>query len=171
MVALWNRADHYIFALWFLSSSLFPRLISAVADWMSAILPHMVLPSDAGLKRAACGSLKIQTQKSRQKSPSGTMAQFCRAISSQGRHVSTIGKKLLNSNISFRCPHNMVNFGPLTAVMAGFPNPLPDTLHLLLVGFSVYPCVFGRAYACLPGCVYLCLAVRTLTRLAARTCV
>jgi len=23
MVALWNRADHYIFALWFLSSSFF----------------------------------------------------------------------------------------------------------------------------------------------------
>jgi len=28
MVALWNRAEHYIFALWFLLSSLFfPRLI------------------------------------------------------------------------------------------------------------------------------------------------
>jgi len=25
MVALWNRADHYIFMLWFLSSSFFPR--------------------------------------------------------------------------------------------------------------------------------------------------
>ena len=47
MVALWNRADHYIFALWFLLlllSSFFPRLISAVADWMSAILLHMVWP-------------------------------------------------------------------------------------------------------------------------------
>jgi len=48
MVALWNRADHYIFALWlllsFFSLSFFPRLISAVADWMSAILPHMVWP-------------------------------------------------------------------------------------------------------------------------------
>ena len=47
VVALWNRADHYIFILWFLLSSsyfLFPRLISAVADWMSAILPHMVWP-------------------------------------------------------------------------------------------------------------------------------
>jgi len=44
-VALWNRADHYIFALWFLLLfSFFPRLISAVADWMSAILPHMVWP-------------------------------------------------------------------------------------------------------------------------------
>jgi len=46
MVALWNRADHYIFALWFLLllSSFFPHLISAVADWMSTILPHMVWP-------------------------------------------------------------------------------------------------------------------------------
>jgi len=42
MVALWNRADHYIFALWLLLLSFFPRLISAAADWMSAILPHMV---------------------------------------------------------------------------------------------------------------------------------
>jgi len=45
MVALWNRADHYIFALvsFFLCSFFFfPRLISAVADWMSAILPHGV---------------------------------------------------------------------------------------------------------------------------------
>ena len=45
--------------------------------------------------------------------------------------------------------------------MAGFPNPLPDTLYLLLVGLFVYACVFGRAYACLPGCSYLCLAART----------
>ena len=70
MVALWNRADHYIFILWFLLFLLmvalwnretiyifmlwfvlsfflllfFPRLISAAADWMSAILPHMVWP-------------------------------------------------------------------------------------------------------------------------------
>jgi len=43
------------------------------------------------------------------------MAQICRAISSQLRHVLTIGKKLLNSNTSSTCPHNMVNFGPLSA--------------------------------------------------------
>jgi len=30
-------------------------------------------------------------------------------------YVSTIGKKLLNSNMSSTCPHNMANFGPLTA--------------------------------------------------------
>ena len=41
----------------------------------------------------------------------GTIAQLCRAISSQPRHVSTIGKKLISST----CPDNMVNFGPLAA--------------------------------------------------------
>jgi len=46
MVALCNRAYHYIFALWFLSSIylFFPRLISAAADWMSTILLHMAWP-------------------------------------------------------------------------------------------------------------------------------
>jgi len=35
MVALWNRAGHYIFVLWFLSFFFyFYRLISSVADWM-----------------------------------------------------------------------------------------------------------------------------------------
>ena len=42
----------------------------------------------------------------------GTIAQLCRTVSSQLRHVSTMGKNLLNSNT---CPHNMVNFGLLTA--------------------------------------------------------
>jgi len=42
MAALCNRCGHYIFALLFLS--FFPRLISAVGDWMSTILPHMVWP-------------------------------------------------------------------------------------------------------------------------------
>jgi len=31
------------------------------------------------------------------------------------RHISTIGEKLLSSNMSSTCPHNMMNFGPLTA--------------------------------------------------------
>jgi len=49
MAALCNSAGHYIFALWFLSSSFFlfsffPRLISAAADWMSTILWHIVWP-------------------------------------------------------------------------------------------------------------------------------
>ena len=42
-----------------------------------------------------------------------TIAQLCRAISSQLRQASTIGKKLLNISISPTCPYNMANFGPL----------------------------------------------------------
>ena len=50
MVALCNRADHYIFMLFLLLLLLlsfflfFPRLISAVGDWMFTILWHMVWP-------------------------------------------------------------------------------------------------------------------------------
>jgi len=46
MVALWNRETIYIFMLWFVLCSffLFPRLISAVGDWMFTILWHMVWP-------------------------------------------------------------------------------------------------------------------------------
>ena len=48
MTALRSRCGHYIFALWFLSifylSFFIPRLISAVGDWISAILRHMVWP-------------------------------------------------------------------------------------------------------------------------------
>jgi len=43
-----------------------------------------------------------------------TIAQLESGYISQPRHVSTIGKKL-SSNMSSRCPHNMVNIGRLTA--------------------------------------------------------
>ena len=57
----------------------------------------------------------------RKKSPKNrhmrSITQVCRAIFSQLRHLSTIGKHFLNSrpNISSTCPYNKVNFGPLTA--------------------------------------------------------
>jgi len=44
-----------------------------------------------------------------------TIAQLCRAISPQLRHVSAIEKNVLSSNISLTCLYNMVNFGPLAA--------------------------------------------------------
>ena len=68
MVALWNRADHYIFI-------------------MSFVVVLLLLSSFF----------------------------LCRAISSQLKHVSTIGKNLLSSNMSSTCPHNTANFGPLAA--------------------------------------------------------
>jgi len=55
---------------------------------------------------------KYRTQKNRH---FGTIGQLCRAVSSQLRHVSTIGKSLLNAGTSSTCPHNMANFGLLTA--------------------------------------------------------
>jgi len=42
------------------------------------------------------------------------IARLCRAISSQLRYISTVGKKPLNSNISSIRLHNMANFGALT---------------------------------------------------------
>jgi len=44
-----------------------------------------------------------------------SIAQHCRAISSQLRHILTIGKKLVNQQYLLTCPYNMVNFGPLAA--------------------------------------------------------
>jgi len=65
------------------------------------------------MKCAACSSLKIQDAKNHHLC---TIAQCCRIVCLQLRHVSTIRKKnLLNSNISSTCPHNTVNFRPLTA--------------------------------------------------------
>ena len=58
---------------------------------------------------------KYRTQKSPKIRHLGTIAQLCLAVSSQRRHISTIGKKILNSNISSTCSHNTANFGPLTA--------------------------------------------------------
>ena len=59
-----NRADRYILPCgFFLSSSIFPHLISAVGDWMSTILPHMVWPYANLECRSARGSLEIQDAK------------------------------------------------------------------------------------------------------------
>jgi len=120
MVALWNRADHYIFALWLFLSCFFffsPNLSRRRLDVCHTSTHGVALLriSDAGLKPAACGSLKHRMQKVAKNRRLGTIAQICRAISSQLRHISTIGKNLLSSNMSSTCPHNMVNFGPIVA--------------------------------------------------------
>jgi len=59
----------------------------------------------------------------------GTIPQLCCAISSQLRHVSTIGKNLLSSNISSTCAHNMVNFGLLAAEIASGVWGTPATFN------------------------------------------
>jgi len=68
---------------------------------------------DAGLERAARGSLKIQDAKVAKNLPSArhrtTLSGYIFAIKARIDNR----KKLVN--ISSRCPHNMVNFGPVAA--------------------------------------------------------
>ena len=59
----------------------------------------------------------------------GTIAQLQRAISSQLRHVSIIGKNLLSSNISSTCPYNIVNFGSLVAEILSLVWGTPGNLN------------------------------------------
>jgi len=115
MAALCNRAGHIYFHPVVCSFFFFPRLILAIADWMSTILPHMVCLS-ANLEcrcETCCKRLAQNTE--RRKSPSG-------------HHHTTVGpylcnwdtyrqleKNLLSSNIFSTCPRNMVNFVPLAA--------------------------------------------------------
>jgi len=71
MVALWNRADHYISALWFLLSFFsLPNLSRHRLDVCHTFTHGVGLSnktlaqiSDAGLKRAARGSLEMQDAK------------------------------------------------------------------------------------------------------------
>jgi len=130
------------FSLWFLSSiyllSFFiPRLISAVADWMSTILiwcglsANLECRSEMCCTRLAGNTGRKNDAKNRHL---GTIAQLCRAISSQLRHISTIEKKLPSSNISSRCPYNMVNFGPLPAKIVSLVWGTPANFN----GFRVF---------------------------------
>jgi len=99
MAALSKRAGHYIFALqfFFLLSFFFYRLTSAIADWMSTILPHMMWPYCEFRMQVwnvlHAARWKYRTQKSAKIRHLGTIAQLCPTVSSQLRHVSTIGKK------------------------------------------------------------------------------
>jgi len=63
----------------------------------------------------------------------GTIAQLCLAISSQLRHVSSIGKKLLNCNISPTCCYNVVNFGLLVAEIVSLVWGTPANFNCFCV--------------------------------------
>jgi len=99
----------------FLSIFFIPRLISAVADWMSTILRHMMCRSAnfECMSEMCCTRLTENT--GRKKSPSAhhrtTLSGY---IFATKVHIDN-RKNLLNSNISSTCSYNMVNFGPLIA--------------------------------------------------------
>ena len=75
--------------------------------------------TEKNVQQSACICSNFSVVHSYEKSPKilrlRTIAQICRAISSQLRHVSTIEKNLLSPNISPIYPHNIVNFGQLAA--------------------------------------------------------
>ena len=123
---------------------LFPGLISAVADWMSTILWHITCPS-ANLEcrsEMCCTRLaEIQDAKNDAKNRHlRAIAQICRDVFSQLRHELTIGKKMLNSNISSTCLHNTANFGPLAAEIVSVVWGTPANFN----GFRVLPSLLQR---------------------------
>ena len=75
----------------------------------------LVRISDAHLKRAACGSLKIQDVKIAKNSPSAHHRTISSGYTFATKAHIDKRKNLLNSNISPTCPYNMVNFRPLAA--------------------------------------------------------
>ena len=69
-----------------------------------------------------------------------TIPQLCQAITSQLRHMSTVGKNLLSSNLSSTCSHNMVNFGPQATDISWRVWGTPANFN----GFRVLAALFAR---------------------------
>jgi len=79
---------------------------------------------------------KYSTQKWRKKIAIWAPSHNFVGLSSQLRHVSTIGKKnLLSSNIFSTWPYNMANFGPLAAEIVALVWGTPANFN----GFRVLP--------------------------------
>jgi len=98
----------------------FPRLISAVADWMYTILPRIVWPwrefKMQVWKWMCCTRLAGKSgPKNHKKSPSGHHSAILSGYIFATKACVDSRKNLLNSNISPTCLNNMLNFSPLTA--------------------------------------------------------
>jgi len=143
LISLWPPcvadADIIFLPCGFFPSIFFPRLISAVEDWMSTILPYMVWHQGKfrmhvwNLMHAA--RWKYRTKKWRIKSRSGhhptTVLGYIFAIKTRIDNR----KKLLDSNIAPTCPNNMVNFGSLAAEIISLVCGTPANFN----GFRVLP--------------------------------
>jgi len=125
-------------------SSFSPHLFSAVADWMCTILHTWHgLSADLECRSEMC-CMRLAENAGHKNLPSAhnhtTLSGYI------FRHVLTIGKNLLNSNISSICPHNMVNFGPLTAEISwrvwGTPANFNGCLGFVI--FAIWSTDFNR---------------------------
>jgi len=126
MAALRSRCGHYIFTLWFLLSSIFFYFLAYSQPSQIGCLPYFYTWCDlsANLEcrsETSCRQLagNARPKKSLNNRHLGTIAQICRAISSQLRHgtYQQSEKNLLSSNrpISPIYPYDIVNFGLLAA--------------------------------------------------------
>jgi len=139
MVALCNREDHYIFALWFLLSSSafffsspnFSRRRLDVYHTCCGLSANLRCRSETCCTRLAGNRGRKKVAKNRLL---GTIAQLCRAISSQLRYVSTIGKKLVKRQYVLHMSTQYDELGPLAAQI----NPVVSALSLR------HPCKYQR---------------------------
>jgi len=111
MTALSNKAGHYIFALWFLSSFFSPNLSSRRLD----VYFYTWCGSSTNLEcRSEMCCMWLAENAGPKKSPSGhhhtTLSGYIFATKARIHN-----QKKTNSNISSTCLHNMVNFSPLAA--------------------------------------------------------
>ena len=122
MAALWNRAGHYFFPSGFYLSSFYlfflssPNLSSRRLDVYHTSTHGVAYSANSECRSQMCcsarGSLEIQDAK---KLPSAHYRTTLSGCIFATKACIDNRKKMLNSNISSRCPHNMANFGPLTA--------------------------------------------------------
>jgi len=117
MAALCNRAGHIYFhpvvCSSSSSSSLFPRLVSAVTDWMSVPYFHTWCGLSANLEcRSETCCTRLAENTGRKKSPFWHHRTTLSGYIFATKECIDNRKKLLNSNTSSTCPDNTVNFGP-----------------------------------------------------------
>jgi len=110
----------YIFALWFLSFFFFssPNLSGHRLDVYHTSTHGVALSANLECRSEMCCT-RLAGNAGPKKLPKirhlGTIAQLCRAISSWLRDVLTVGKSLLNSNISPSKFHRVSSLGSVTA--------------------------------------------------------
>jgi len=103
------------------------------------------------LQAAGC---KYRTQKIAKNRHVGTIAQICRPVSSQLRHVSTIGQNVLNSNIS-STSRNIMNNGPIAAEIDWRVWDSPANFN----GFRVLASLLQRRHSTEANQTARCLAI------------
>jgi len=117
MAALRSRCGHYIFALWFLSSSFFFFSSSHNLSGRRLDVYHTWCGLSANLEcMPEMYCMRLAKNTGRKKSP---FWHHCKNLSSYvfatKACIDNRKKNLLNSNVFSTRPHNMVNFGPLAA--------------------------------------------------------